>query len=351
MVRFAREVLRQSSATVREIADTLCLKARTLWHWLLKGEAPELKARGRKPVRSPVARRNEVIAFLRFQGPQTGVRTLKAVFPKVPRRELRDLARRYRRVTRRRARVYAERLRWERAGTVWAMDFTKLPSLPVDGCFTHAMAVRDLASGKVLACLPIAGEDAITACGLLAALFARYQPPLVLKCDNGSAFLADATKRLVERHRCLLLFSPPSTPRYNGAIEAGMGPLKTHAHYHAVRHGRPGAWTSDDLEAARLRVNELGRPWGAKGPSPDQAWTARQGVSEAERDALHASFRAAQGPARERLNLGDDALDHWGQAAVDRIALRHALVERGILWIGRGWNPLRVSRRIRARNT
>ena len=53
------------------------------------------------------------------------------------------------------------------------------------------------------------------------------------------------------------LFSPPGVPRYNGAIEAGIGSLKARAEQHATRHGHRGAWTWDDVGTILRRWNEI----------------------------------------------------------------------------------------------
>lgn len=346
MLDYVTWAVEKTKLTVVEALRLVGLARRTAFDWLRRARrGTALKPRGRKPSQGTVAERNAVIAFLREQGPQTGLPTLRAQFPKRARRELRDLLRRYKRLCRKRWRVYAESLVWREAGSVWAMDFTKLPSLPLEGELTHALVVRDLASGKILETLPARAEDAITTCGVLAALIARYGPPLVLKCDNGSAFIADAARDLLEDHEVAVLYSPPRTPEYNGACEAGMGWLKTHAHYHAARHGRPGAWTADDLEAARLRANELGRPRGAKGPTPDQAWEARKPINELEREVFRLTWQRRQRDARHELGFDLDAdLSRAEQAQVDRKSLRRALVEHGLLWIERGWIPLRKKR-------
>ena len=54
----------------------------------------------------------------------------------------------------------------------------------------------------------------------------------------------------------MLLLSPPGTPEYNGAVEAGIESLKTRAHFIAARNDPPGEWTRDDVEGPRLMANE-----------------------------------------------------------------------------------------------
>ncbi len=78
------------------------------------------------------------------------------------------------------------------------------------------------------------------------------------------------------------LLSPPYFPRYNGAIEAGIGAFKTRAHLEAARHGHPLEWNCNDVESARLQANAESRPWGF---APDSL------LSRLEKD--EASFKLA----------------------------------------------------------
>ena len=80
-------------------------------------------------------------------------------------------------------------------------------------------------------------------------------------------------------------------PAYTGAIEAGSGALKVRTHHQAARQGRPEAWTCADTEAAREQANELGRPWGAQGPTPAQRWAQRRPLTAAEREAFQTTLR------------------------------------------------------------
>jgi len=67
-------------------------------------------------------------------------------------------------------------------------------------------------------------------------------PTVVLKSDSGSAFIAAPTQQLLAEFGVEKLFSPPGVPRYNGAIEAGIGSLKARTEQHPTRHGRAAAW-------------------------------------------------------------------------------------------------------------
>ena len=175
-------------------------------------------------------------------------------------------------VWRRRYAQHGFELTWHFAGTVWAMDFTQ-PLQPIDGVFPYLLAIRDLASHCQLAWRPVRGETAEDVLPVLQELFADVRP--ALGPQERQRF------RLPRRDRCseLLceaavaqLFSPVRQPQYNGALERSNGVLKTYTHHHAISAGHPFRWTSEDVEHAQHLANTISRPWGARGPSPDEAW-------------------------------------------------------------------------------
>jgi hypothetical protein len=272
-----------------------------------------------------------LLALLGLLGPGTGLPTLRALCPEMARREIQDLLRRYRRVWRRRHRLLVHVLHWQRAGTVWAVDFAE-PPLAVDGCYSRLLAVRDLASGLQLAWLPVADESAPTAGDGLVALFRAHGAPLVLKSDNGSAFIAEQTRSLLAAWRVWHLRSPPDLPEYNGSCEAGIGSMKTRTHHQAARGARPGVWTCDDTEAARLEANTTARPWGYRGPTPTEVWAQRRPVTPAERAAFGRRMERLERAERLQRGLGPEvAGNRMEQAAAHRAALVRALVEAGYL--------------------
>jgi transposase InsO family protein len=221
-------------------------------------------------------------------------------------------------------------LRWTHAGTVWAIDFAE-PPLPIDG-YGRLLAVRDLASGYQLLWLPVPDESTTQAVLALEGLFREHGAPLVLKSDNGSAFIGEGLAAILERWQVWQLYSPPRMPRYNGSCEAGIGSMKTRTHHHAARHGRPGQWTCDDAEAARLEANQTARPWGVSGPTPGEDWLGRSPIGSAVRAAFAATVRTRQAEARLEQGLpADGPLPPLLQAAVTRAALRRSLAEHGLL--------------------
>ena len=129
---------------------------------------------------------------------------------------------------------------------------------------------------------PVGQDTAPAAEEALATLFARYDPPLVLKMDNGPAFIAESLQTFLAT-KVTSLFSPPYYPRYNDAIEAGIGSLKTRAQAQAICHGHPSYWTLDDIAAAQHDANAHARPRGPTGSSPDDLWNSQTPITHDER--------------------------------------------------------------------
>jgi transposase InsO family protein len=336
----------QHGLTLTATADLLRLSPRTLrqWQYDLWCRRRQIQVLGRPLLRAPVAQRNEVIDLLDELGPATGVPALQRCFPGLVRAELADLLRRYRRLWQKLYQYAPHRLRWPEPGRVWAIDFSQAPA-PIDGLYSYLLAVRDLAGGMQLAWLPVPDLGAQTAEKMLASLFALHGAPLVLKMDNGSAFLADLTRALLAREQVVPLFSPPHTPRYNGAIEAGIGSLKTRTEMQAVRHGHPGFWTWDDAAAARLEANATAHPRGPQGPSPDQMWDNRTAINAAERSAFLDSVHDQRCRARQEHDCDRDFMKPSAQRRLDRIAIRRALVDHGYLLFSRRRIPLPIYKR------
>lgn len=333
----------QQGLTLHQSAALLRLAPRTLRQWQTRADKAVLPALGRPTLRSSRHQRNTVLELLHELGPATGIPTLRACFPHMPRAELLDLLTRYRRVWRKRH-VEAQHIcRWQTPGTVWAMDFTEAPN-PIDGIYRYLLAVRDLASGHQLLWLPVANATAAETIPALEPLFLRHGAPLVLKSDNGSPFIADHTLDFLARWNVLPLFSPPHWPRYNGAIEAGIGSLKTRTERHATRNGRPTFWTCHDTDAAHAEANATARPQGPTGPTPDELWATRQPITPEERTLYQASV--------EQLRTETRVMDGWptdgplpdkDARTVDRKAIRRALERHGYLLYARRRLPLKIN--------
>ena len=269
----------------------------------------------------------------------------------MPRAELADLVRRYRRLWRRRHTQLLHTLRWTTPGVVWAMDFAQAPQ-PIDGVHRYLLAVRDLASGQQLLWLPVSAPTAEVTVAALRALFAWHGAPLILKTDNGSPFCAEATLDLLCEKEVLPLFSPTYTPEYNGAAEAGIGSLKTRTETHATRLGRPGHWTADDVALAQAEANATARPHGPTGPTPDECWNQRRPITLDQRLLFQTAVDRHRLEARTEQALPTDGpLTTHEQRTIDRRAIRRALVEHGYLLFARRRIPLPFRRQKTARIT
>ena len=219
--------------------------------------------------------------------------------------------------------------------------------LPIDGLYRYILSIRDLASSYQLLALPVPHPVAAVTVACLSYLFAAHGRPLVLKTDNGSNLVAGEVQRILAGAGVTHLPSPPMTPRYNGAVEAGIGAVKSRALLIAAAHGRSDQWTCDDVEAARLEGNEHSRPRGKTGPSPSALWNSRSPITLEE----HSGFLAALALAREEEAMKiiesvqtlpgcrpAGSLNLARQATVARRATRRVLEDLGFLLFRRSTN-------------
>jgi len=332
--------------TLQQTADLLHLSPRTLRQWQqdLRYDKLEVQPLGRPVLRSSRHDRNAVIELLDELGPATGVPTLRECFPTMPRAELDDLLKRYRRVWQKRHVEALHVLRWQTPGAVWAMDFTEAPH-PIDGLYPYLLAVRDLASGQQLLWLPVRTATAAETIIALEPLFI-HGAPLVLKNDNGSPFIADDTLEYLAAWGVIPLFSPAYWPRYNGAIEAGIGSLKTRTERHASASGRATFWTCDDVAAAQAEANSTARPKGPKGPTPGELWAARRKITPEERTLFQASVNQEHTEVRVKDGwLTEGPLNAKDARTVERQAIRRALERHGYLLYARRRVPLSVKKK------
>jgi transposase InsO family protein len=319
------------------VANLLDCPPRTLRHWQQQALARCRPARplGRPHLHATAADRQRVLGFLHSQGPWVGMPTLTGQFAGLPGAELRELLWIFRHLWACTHPRWCSVLHWHRAGTVWAMDFTKARR-PIDGRYPYVFAVRDLASGLLLAWRPAPDLEAATAQAELQLLFTIHGAPLVLKSDNGSAFRAGSTKRYLGLWQVIPLYSPPGEPGYNGAIEASIGSLKKRTQHAAYLAGHAGVWTTADLDRARELSNQFARPRGGKGPTPQALWEARRPLSLGEREDFASAVRQLEQQLRARDGIAPEAeLEHYEQAAFHRRVLQQVLVERGLLTITR----------------
>jgi transposase InsO family protein len=343
-VAFAKWTARDGLAAA-EAAGLLGLSERTVRAWTRAWERDRLKAKpaGRRAYQAKDGEREAIVAMLGVVGPGVAVAELQQLFPAASRRELSGILEGYRDEWMKKREKVVMALRWKGTGRVWAMDFTD-PPLPVEGKYPKILAIRDLASGYMLLTLPCpdATEEAVK--DALEALLKEVDAPLVLKTDNGSHFTGRETRRLLAARGIVHLVSPPGTPRYNGAVEAGIGSIKTRTHLESARQDRPGEWTCDDVEKARRQANDHGRPRGFEGAGPSIMWYEREPVYDNEREEFRWKVEELRGQARaERGYFQFIDLPPGEQDGIDRVAISRACVALGYLTYRRRRIPLRIS--------
>lgn len=327
----AVRLARRHSIPAREVARALGVNPGTLQAWARAWNRHHLRLRplGRRQSEIDLDLELEIQSLLFMVTPFIGLDSLRAFYPEVKPRALERLLWKTRALWSEEARPFLWSLRWQYAGSVWAMDIT-LPDLPIDGVFPYLFMVRDLASGMTLLSLPIRDESAATVIPALTMLFAAVGAPLVLKSDNGSAFIDEGTVKLLALNHVIPLLSPPATPEYNGAVEVGGGTQKTWTYAFSAINGRPDGPTSDDVEAAKGRNNELGRPWGPDSPSPRKAWAARLEITEGDRIRLEAEIeRIKRGISKDKAVDGRKLNKDLNEGDLHRIATSQALKSLG----------------------
>jgi transposase InsO family protein len=328
-----------------QAAQRMRVPLRTLSRWRLRCRQPHpALPRGRPRMESTPTERYAVLELLDKEGEHLGLPTLRSQFPVISRGELRDLQAGYRQHYRATHRRSIERLAWQESGTVWATDHVAPPG-PIDGVDRAVLAVRDLASGMELAWDPVPDQSTPPATAALESLFVEHGPPLVLKSDNGSAFKSGEFQSMLAAYNVTWLPSPPRTPRYNGGCEAGNGSLRCRTN-HFARHA--GRWTSASMAVACQQANELTRPWGHRGPTHRDRWSARQPIAPQRREAFVAAVeRHRQAILAERkITFNPENKNHQHQ--VQRQAVRRALLELGLLTTTRRSITLPIKRKKQA---
>jgi transposase InsO family protein len=225
-------------------------------------------------------------------------------------------------------------LSWTVPGQVWSADYTE-SDFPIDGGVRYILVVRDLGSGFTLAAVPAKSESAAVYVETLTRLFLWLGAPLVLKTDNGSAFRAKVSRKLLIRNGVVHLLSPARRPRYNGAIEAAIGSLKRRIMEVAFRQGDPFRWTSTSLREAVLLGNV--RPkWNARDVCPLDLFSTRTAISRGQRAAFIGLVRRHRAEERlRRLLLPAARPNKNTRAAIVRQSIRRALEASGILVVKR----------------
>jgi transposase InsO family protein len=319
---------------VIQVVRRLPFSERTVRRWR-QSHAPVklVRRRGRPPRPATLAERNAATDFLSQGGGGVPLSALRRAFPQIPRADLRDVQQRYRRLERRRLHRKQSRLEWRVPGTVWAVDF-KEPREPLEGRYGWILSIKDLASRCQLSWLPLEQATAAVVYAEYQRLFAEHGPPLVLKSDNGGQFRDENVKALLAAHQVLPLYNPKRRPSYNGGVERANGQLAGYQAAQARRWGRADRPTRNDAEQARRLANSLARPLGWSGPAAVELWEARPLISPMLREALSETVNARRAVVRAAWDFDPhEKLSHYPQAAVDRRAVRDALLAHDLLRI------------------
>lgn len=240
------------------------------------------------------------------QQPAIGLPRLRSLVDDLPKNATATYIRRLKTLLARRRRRRWCRVQWLVPGAVWAIDGTWLER-PVPGFGRRALIVVELHHRRVLALQAVRGERAADVRALLLRLIARHGCPLVLKADNGSAFIARSVAELCRNHGITRMHSPVRCPRWNGTCEVSGRWAKARALAAAARRGDADLCQAD-LDAAV----------GVVEPIP--------AVGEDLRRAFLAAYdEQLQHVARERgLANVPAAPDHLARA-LGRVAARRAL--------------------------
>jgi hypothetical protein len=321
----------------RVAARALACAESTLRWWAKEQREGRAGPGARGPKRRHAGReeRLAVRKYLGDYGRHTGAASLRRAFPALSRRELMRLKREWTRQRDLLALRRGSRITWLTAGAAWAMDFTDL-SEPIASGERAMLFVHDLSTGAVLWARPCRRKDAAAVAQALEALIAEHGAPLVVRVDNGKALHARRVRAVIEPHGVTLLRTPNRRPGYNGSCESALGWHKRRILDVAERDAGIGAWSATEFETMRVRANAVRRPWGASGPSPAERFTARFPIAQEQRGAFLA---AVEDRRRDERTKRDPLCDGRHAAAVERAAIRRALVDLGHLEI----QPRRVS--------
>lgn len=260
--------------------------------------------------------------------PRIGLPRLRAAIPGLPKNATAAFLKRLKRVRGRRRRRWWRVLQWLVRGAVWAIDGTWFDR-PVGDHGRRALVVVELHSRSTLCVESVPGERAAAVIACLRRLITLHGAPLVLKADNGSAFVAKCLARFCRRHGITLLHSPVRRPRWNGTCEVSGRWAKRRAEAAARARGSD-VLCQVDLDAAVTFTGTM--------PRIDDALREHFLGVVAEQLAIVA--------AEQGLALGDHLQDHQHRS-LGRVAAQRALQQCHILTIrGREypqWLPASVA--------
>jgi hypothetical protein len=156
-------------------------------------------------------------------------------------------------------------------------------------------------------------------------------------------------RQAVPQHE-IPLYSPPSCPGYNGAIEVAIGSLSKRTEDQALEQGRSGRRQFADLAAAQAAAN-AGYPRRLNGRTPTSVSASRTPSESVERVVFTLTVEWQRFQLRDEHGIDqEESLDHWRYSAGDRQLIKRALVEHGHLLCTRRRFPVTIRRKKVARD-
>ena len=167
---------------------------------------------------------------------------------------------------------------------------------------------------------------------MLLELFFKHGALLVLKSDNGSAFIAEDTEDLLTLWGVVHLLSPARTPRSNGAADVMMQWIKAWTVHAACSAGHGPVLRPEDFAHALQVANEVGGQESRSMAPRSAAWQQRPTMGNDMRRALAQTVEAKERDLSAALGQPRGART---LAKIRRDAIGHALVAHGFLRIRR----------------
>jgi hypothetical protein len=182
--------------------------------------------------------------------------------------------------------------------------------IAADGCvpFRTSWALTSHYDGQAVA--DILGRD-----------FRTFGAPLVLRLDRATSHRVPAVRELLDAHHVLALHGPAYYARYYGQLER--------------QNREHRAWLADasealDLDAMMIALNARWRRGTLGWHTAQELWQARPSI-QVDRQALADDVNDRAARLRRRFNAAPKPQDlAW------RLALKQALVNRGLLRIEKG---------------
>jgi hypothetical protein len=156
----------------------------------------------------------------------------------------------------------------------------------------------------------------------LARDFDRNGAPLVIRLDRASQHKTSAVRRVLDRHRVMLLHGPPNRPSYYGQLER-----QNVEHREWLSRLQPEEATALASRLAAM-IDALNRKWRRRELSWKTAWEAWR-----ERPQLTLDRSRFRDEVRQQASILAKKLELRGRPAdlPERLAIEHALARHGLL--------------------